>query len=531
MTAVDHEPPPPEPPDLADDPPPRRGGRGGHDNGHRPLPEAPHAEAALLGTCLVLPDATQQAIHTGLTRTAFRIPTHRHIWDALTTIADQGGDPDAATVHHHLTQTGHPPPPGLITDLTTKATWATNIGPLADEILDAAHRRHTITALSAAIDAAHQGEPLDLDQLLDHTRPPTPTSWAPQDLTGLLTGGITRPEPGLLTTDDEHHQLLYPGKIHAFNAESESGKSWLALHACAQEMTAGAHVLYIDFEDDAAGVTSRLVGLGVEPELIVAAFHYVRPDDAYDAAAHAEVQRILDDHQPTLAVLDGVTEALVMNGWKINENDDAAAFAVRILRPIADAGPAVVLIDHVTKDKDQQGSHAIGAQHKKAFITGAAYKLEVRKPFGEGRRGEARITVTKDRPGAIRGWALDGKVVGTFHLASQHDQVAAGITRADEHHPGETFRPTHLMEAVSLEIERSNEAGLAPSKSAVDKCVPGQRRAKFLAIDQLITEGYVTVEPSGQSLCLHTKRPYRERDDPHSERYEPGPTEPPEEEF
>ena len=46
------------------------------------------------------------------------------------------------------------------------------------------------------------------------------------------------------------------------------------------------------------------------------------------------------------------------------------------IRPIAAAGAAVVLIDHVAKDKEKRGRYAIGAQHKLAGVA-VAYGIEV----------------------------------------------------------------------------------------------------------------------------------------------------------
>lgn len=85
MTATEHEPPPPEPPDLD---PPRRAASA--TNGHRPLPQAREVEEALLGACLLHPDALHTAIDHGVTTTTFRTPAHQRIWHHLTQIHHDG---------------------------------------------------------------------------------------------------------------------------------------------------------------------------------------------------------------------------------------------------------------------------------------------------------------------------------------------------------------------------------------------------------------------------------------------------------
>lgn len=507
--------------------------------------EVPHdhdAEAALLGAAMANPDATSLVLQL-VDHADLHLSSHQAVHHAISTLHADGVVPTPVTVADQLGTDGLDRIGGRnrLIDLQTAAYEGTtglgSLPGLAAVIARHAHHRRLLAGTLDLQQAITTGDPTRVSaaitDLLDRAGPTTSTtsSWDAQDLTGLTNGGITRPTPTMLPMDDDEHHLLYPGKIHAFNAESESGKSWLALWACAIEIAAGHHTLYIDFEDDAPGVTDRLLDLGLTAQEIVDRFHYVRPDEAHDAQAAAALQALIDTHQPTLAILDGVTEALVMNGWSINDNDDAAAFAVRILRPIADAGPAVVLIDHLPKDKDTQGSHAIGAQHKKAFITGAAYKLDVREAFGRGRTGKARLTVTKDRPGAIRGWCVSGKVAGDFILSSTPDgDLKIHLQRADEQHPGENpFRPTHLMEMVSNELIR---AGDAPSKSALQTRIPGRRKPTFQAIDALIDEGFITVEPGPRGATrLHLDHPYTESADPLSDRFDPGPDDPGEQEF
>jgi|SRR5829696_4156495 len=164
--------------------------------------------------------------------------------------------------------------------------------------------------------------------------------------------------------------------MHAMSAEPQSGKGWAALHASAERIAAGQHVVYVDYEDTAANIGARLVALSVEHDAILSRFHYLRPEDPVtpqDVDALAELQ-------PALVVVDGVTEALALEALDMANNQDVADFYKRLARPFATAGAAVLLIDHVVKDREARGRYAIGAQHKLAGVD-VAYRLDVAQPF------------------------------------------------------------------------------------------------------------------------------------------------------
>lgn len=277
------------------------------------------------------------------------------------------------------------------------------------------------------------------NQPSDEPEEPRATSWRPVDLTDAL-AGRDLPAPELLARADLHH-LLYRARTHWFQGESESCKSWLALVAAAQILTQpGGRVLWIDYEDDDRGIVARLLALGVRGEDIAAGFVYVRPDEPLRARNGAWTDAVVDfEHllacSYDLAVIDGVTEAMVTEGLSLMDNADIAAWLRTLPKRIADrTGAAVVCIDHVTKDRDGQGRYAIGGQHKLAGVTGAAYKLEVRRRLrradgGEPVDGTVLITVVKDRPGWVRAHAADGDAVGMLKLTSWPD---GGVTAAVE---------------------------------------------------------------------------------------------------
>jgi hypothetical protein len=330
-----------------------------------------------------------------------------------------------------------------------------------------------------------------------------PTGWERVDLGPVLSGQCVPITPTIWGRKDGAY-LLYPGRCHSFASEPEGLKSWAAQTACRDELLAGRVVQYLDFEDTAEGLVDRLKALGVPAEVIAASFWYHRVDQplGYDAADVLDAA--LASAGASLIVVDGVTEAMTLLGLNPYDNADVAKFWRVLPRRLSATGAAVILIDHVTKDREQRGRWAIGAQHKLAAIDGAAFVFEVLKPFGRGEQhGIARISLAKDRPGHLRQHAFGG-VIAELHLQSWPD----GGVDADILRPGVTdgnFRPTVLMERVSRYIEE--HPGI--SKNGVATAVRGDDKAKRLAVELLGAEGFVTIGKSGASHILTSVRPFR----------------------
>jgi hypothetical protein len=138
------------------------------------------------------------------------------------------------------------------------------------------------------------------------------TSWAPVDLAAVIRDGHLDAPPAMLARADGPC-LIYAEKNHVVSGEPEACKGWAALHLAAERVPAGEHVVYLDFEDVAATVIPRLLALGLEEAEIVGHFHYVQPDEPLGESGWAYLERVLALN-PTLAVIDGVTEALVVHG-------------------------------------------------------------------------------------------------------------------------------------------------------------------------------------------------------------------------
>jgi 5S rRNA maturation endonuclease (ribonuclease M5) len=400
-----------------------------------------------------------------------------------------------------------------------------------------------VEALTGKDAADHLGAGHTLDEftLINEWPEPAeqlpPSTWQAVDIAALRAGGLEDTPPPLYLARTDGLCLVYAGKTHSFNGESESGKTWGACICCAEAIHRHEHVLYIDFEDDANGVTSRMLALGCTWDQLEDYFHYIRPEEPIADRAGAALPSAADletslNQQPTVCVLDGVTEAMDMHDLDPLQNRDSARFHKILVRPIARSGAAVIQIDHVVKDKDNRGNYALGAQHKRAAITGAQYTFEVHAgaPLGRGKTGVIHISVNKDRPGHVRRHAT-GKKIGTLRITSNDDgtHIDTEFTPPDDTQPAwekQEFRPTHLMEKASRIVELNPGSY---GKNQLKEQVGGKAEYAQTAIDILVREGYLRVEQSGAQRTKHySEREYREATDTGSPSPNRVPTESPE---
>lgn len=345
------------------------------------------------------------------------------------------------------------------------------------------------------------------------------STWSPLDLAdtvhGLLTGTVQRHKPTVGQLGNGQ-ALFYPGKVNGLAGASNTGKSWTALVCCAQEITSGRHVVYIDLEDDQVSVIGRLIDAGADPEDILARFCYIRADEAFTDAAASALYATLSAVTPSLVVVDSTGEGMALDGAKPNDDDDTARWFRRLPASIAATGPAVLVLDHVVK-ADDGGLWPIGSQRKRAAISGAQYMQVTVKPFDRTTAGVAKIVCAKDRHGNYRVGAkvaelhadlLDGDTVTTLALRAASESTTG--------EPGD-WRPTALMERISGFLQTADEP---MSWKRIRENVAGKDAHKRTALQCLIDGGHVTVADGARGAKLHTlARGYQQREDPRSDLY------------
>jgi hypothetical protein len=127
--------------------------------------------------------------------------------------------------------------------------------------------------------------------------------------------------------------------------------------------------------------------------------------------------------QPWIAVADSVGEILPMLGLNSNSPDEYTAGNRRVLTPLSVAGAAVIAIDHLPKDDGAREKGQTGTMAKRRAINGVSLRVTVKEQFTPGHGGSASLTISKDRPGGLRGHCPAGKnaPAGRFVMTDNGD--------------------------------------------------------------------------------------------------------------
>ncbi|GAB4067798.1 hypothetical protein GCM10028777_24980 [Angustibacter speluncae] len=261
------------------------------------------------------------------------------------------------------------------------------------------------------------------------------------DVAGMLAGGLPDPPKPVLARRTDGHALFYSGQVNAVFGDPESGKTWLAVAACVEALADGRKVLFLDLDHNGPSATiDRLLSLGADPAVLgdLAFFRYVEPDDRGHLA---QVVAACAAWRPAVAVVDSVGELIPLFGLSSNSPDDYSTVHAAVCKPLARAGAAVILIDHLAKAQESRASGPTGTAAKKRAIGGVSLRVVVKDAFTPGVGGAAAITVHKDRHGGLRRHCETGErepYAGTFVLEQIDDvlQWRIAAPRKDDRAPG-----------------------------------------------------------------------------------------------
>ena len=228
------------------------------------------------------------------------------------------------------------------------------------------------------------------------TLPPSGSGLTTFDLACALEGA-SEPEPMILHRSDGQ-ALLYPGAMNWLSGPPGGGKSWLGFEAVADVIGNGDRAVFLDYEDGPGTAAARLIALGASIDAL-GRVRYVQASGPIDDAG---IAWLLDRaERAALVVLDSAPESLAAEGGDENSSGDVARWVARLPRPLARAGAAVFVIDHVTKDTAARGLWARGSGHKLAAVDGIALSFEEVLPFSRAGSGTAQLVVAKDRRGYV----------------------------------------------------------------------------------------------------------------------------------
>ena len=324
--------------------------------------------------------------------------------------------------------------------------------------------------------------------------------WEPTDISDVLAADYTPPRPTILKRADGS-ALLYAGRMNAIYGESGSGKSWVAMVGCAQELNAGRSVIYIDLEDHVGSVIARMMSLGADKTALIERFTYISPLGAWKRnVSEFLVGRCLE-RDVSLVVIDSTGEAMALDGAKPNDDDDTARWFRRVPRTLARTGAAVLLLDHMPKSTDAPQGFAIGSQRKRAAIDGASYRVDVGVAPARGIEGHLRLITAKDRGGTYQ----------HGHKAADIDIIDTPTGTTVTIKPPGNGLPTVLMTRISQYLDATPGA----SARNVEDNVSGRGQHVRNALNLLVDHGYVSRTPrTGKhgGFEHHNIKPFEELD-------------------
>jgi hypothetical protein len=260
-----------------------------------------------------------------------------------------------------------------------------------------------------------------------HPRGPVRGSDLYVDIAAGLAGGLPDPPKPTILKRRDGHPLIYRGQVNWLFGEPESGKTWVALGAIAETLILGGRALFIDLDHNGwEAVVDRLQMMGVLTAVLTDQdrFCYCEPDDG------THLRKVIEDVKqwaPDVVVVDSIGELVPMFGRKSNDGDDFTLTHTNVLKPMAKAGAAVIVIDHLPKDPERHGQGPIGSGAKRRTAGGVALRVKVMRPFVPDQGGVAILLVFKDRHGGVRRHCptttrgRPEQLAGTFVLKATED--------------------------------------------------------------------------------------------------------------
>lgn len=515
---MDHDYIPPPEDNWSDDdvlqpPSPKRKPRGG-----RQVPHNLEAEQATLGALLMSPATVAEIVFDVVKPGDFFTTAHTYIAHAVSNLIAADASVDVITVAEHLRTVGHLEEiggPVYLNELLNATPSTSNAAAYAEAVANTATLRRLILSASQITEKAFGAtSPLEaleaantlLEQIGKSQDVMNVSSLDVGDFDALLANGMKPPEADMLRRVDGGC-LFYAGKMHTLQAEPSSGKTWITLYAAIEILEMGGAVLFIDYEDTALTIFMRLLALGAKAEDIRARFRYLNPSGAMGVAERSQLNRIAEEINPDLVIIDGVAAALSREGLSEDIASDVVTWYNDIPLSFARGGAAVVTIDHLVKDKEQQGRYSRGSGAKLAVLDGAAYSVRIITPFTRSKAGSVRLTVAKDKPGGV---GAIGDHVAHFSMEPHADgervvASLAGAPAAAESAPDGTWQPTTTMARVMRAV---GESELPMTAAAIRRLIPGKGKVVSTAIQRLLTDGYLTEQHNGGKKVLIIVKPY-----------------------
>jgi hypothetical protein len=290
--------------------------------------------------------------------------------------------------------------------------------------------------------------------------------------------------------DTEGNYLLTPGLVHLVYGKPGSRKSFFALEAVLQHQG-----IYVDFETHPRAMRRRLRRL---PHPIHQANYFAYLETPESIINMVEV---ILSMEPTVVVIDSMGELMSRFGYDTSNDMDVANIFRQVIKPLARANHAVVVIDHLPKSTSND-HFPFGSQNKKSQ-SDVLFLLT-----DNGLASEIRLTKDRDYIFGERGFNL-GDDIGYIEVSDNPTEV-----RVHPYKSGGVKSLYKLSPLVVMKdrIMRACELLGPQSKSELRKIVGGNNAVSIEAVEALIICGNLKTEKvrttrGGNAQLLSVARP------------------------
>jgi hypothetical protein len=271
--------------------------------------------------------------------------------------------------------------------------------------------------------------------------------------------------------------LIYAEGIHSVYSPGGTGKTILAMWVALQALERCETVVYIDEENGSHHVTELLKHLGADNELVREYFKYAPAPGLTSAAANVW-RATIDTYGPALVVFDSFADHLALEGLNENNSVEVTGWIKSFAQPVKDCGGAVLILDHVSKDRSGTGG-ARGSTAKLAKVD-VAWRLTRTTPFSRDTIGKLTLSRDKDRIGTMpysRTFRIGGDGWGT--LTVEPDDIMAQPSAG-------TLTGKHRQIHDALINDFPNGSGAEPLYESI-----GMEKATFYRVVKQIPEDLV----------------------------------------
>lgn len=209
------------------------------------------------------------------------------------------------------------------------------------------------------------------------------------ELADMLDGEI--PAPPILIDD-----LLYgDGQVHTISGHPGHGKSTLAMWMAYDQLLAGRHVTWLDFESGTRQTARRMQAIGITGDMARRGLNYA----PFPGRIEAQIEDIAKRWPGSLIVIDSMSKALAAAGASENANDEVTAWLAPVVLACKTYQIPIVIIDHISKGGGlSEYSRGAGAKHADEDVQWRVNRVE---EFNRKQSGLIHVENKKDREGFL----------------------------------------------------------------------------------------------------------------------------------